>query len=771
MKILINGTDYAAALDAARSLTIVRKLNEPSICQLSLVLPSSGSLLAPQRYQQLRVVGDDGRVYFTGYIAASPMPEYAGAGLTGPRYRTVIQALSDELLLDSLLMPSSTTASGESTSSVISALVERTGSSALTVSGSTQAAAVGQLMPAKGATWSRLAREAATEARSSYHALDGQVAVSAVQSTVHAFREDDGTLDFSSLAFTSSVERGLANDVTVCGEHEPAAYVTEYFYGDGIASDFYLSETPYKTPASKTTAIRELFEEANIDTRYWSAPSASQYMSIGAAGLTMNGGSGIDGGTVLSWIDPVEMGGSMLLEASGLTLSPGSTGVVAGIYVGLTTQNCCIAGFQVTSAQGTGAVTIQPMIAGSASGIAVSVSSSNMYTLRTRIYAPEVERQRAIYRSFGDDGEISFGGDLINSPARVQMEVEAIVNGVGSMPVTVYDGTLASLTESATIVAASSINLMGTLRAFRLTRTGAEWITRTPAGGSARICRTGTMAEVAECSLASSGKLTFYTGYAPVAGERITVSYRSISRAVGRSINTASQTALAAAGNPSEAAWIGSVTNPTARSSADCYNAARAIQQAAAGTAALWSGRYKATNLAFSTDVWPGDGLSLISATANLDANVVVREIKLSYRASVPDVVEYEVSFANDWADDLAIQTSSTVPADTQLPVAADATALANLTALTVTALSGPTVTIDAGQDPPAGGGFEIRLRDHVFMAGEDADLVMRTTVRNMTFSRLSENDRFFIRMFDGSTPPNYSQFSAALFINLPLSA
>jgi hypothetical protein len=771
MKILINGTDYAAALDAAFPLTIVRKLNEPSICQLSLVLPSSGSLSAPKRYQRLRVVGDDGRVYFTGYIAASPMPEFAGAGLTGPRYRTVIQALSDELLLDTLLMPSSSTVSGESSGSVISALVARTGSNALTVTGTTQIAAAGQLKLAKGTNWSKLASAAAVQARSTYHVLDGQITVSAVQSTVHAFSESEGSLNFSSLAYSSGVKRGLANDVTVCGEHEPAAYVTEYFVGDGTTTEFYLSETPYTTPSSKTTVIHELFEDASIDTGYWSAPNATQYMSIGAAGLTMNGGSGIDGGTALSWLDPVEMGGSMLLEASGLTLSSGSTGVVAGIYVGLTSQDCCIAGFQVTSAQGTGAVSLQPMIAGSACGIATSISSSDKYTLRMRMYAPEVERQRAIYRSFGDDGEISYGGDLVDSPARVQMEVQTFVDGVGGTPVTVYDGTLASLTDSATIVAASSINLMGTLRAFRLTRTGAEWITRTPSGGSARSCRTGATTIAAECHLASTGNLTFYTGYVPAASERIAVSYRSVSRAVGRSINTASQKALAAAGSPSEAAWIGSVSSPEARSSADCYHAAQAMQQAAAGEAALWSGRYKATNLAFATDVWPGDGLSLVSTSAGMDVSVVVRAIKLSYSASVPDVVEYEVDFANDWADDLAIETSSTVPSDTQLPATADPTVLANLNALSVSSLTTSTVTIDAGQDPPTGGGFEIRLRDHVFMAGEDPDLVMRTTVRNMTFSRLSENDRFFIRMFDGATPPNYSQFSAALFINLPLSA
>jgi hypothetical protein len=54
-------------------------------------------------------------------------------------------------------------------------------------------------------------------------------------------------------------------------------------------------------------------------------------------------------------------------------------------------------------------------------------------------------------------------------------------------------------------------------------------------------------------------------------------------------------------------------------------------------------------------------------------------------------------------------------------------------------------------------------------MAGTDPTLVMRSTQATMTFSRISANDRFFIRMYDGSTPPNYSEFSTALFINLPL--
>jgi hypothetical protein len=80
-------------------------------------------------------------------------------------------------------------------------------------------------------------------------------------------------------------------------------------------------------------------------------------------------------------------------------------------------------------------------------------------------------------------------------------------------------------------------------------------------------------------------------------------------------------------------------------------------------------------------------------------------------------------------------------------------------------------VGINAGVIPPSGGGFEIRRRDFSFMAGEDPGLVVRATLPNMTFSRETANDRFYIRMFDGSTPPNYSEFSSALYINLTLSS
>ena len=184
---------------------------------------------------------------------------------------------------------------------------------------------------------------------------------------------------------------------------------------------------------------------------------------------------------------------------------------------------------------------------------------------------------------------------------------------------------------------------------------------------------------------------------------------------------------------------------------------------------ALWNGTYKGSRRSFASDVWPGDALLLNAPSTSLNAQVVVRTVKLSYGSSYPDLVEYMIAFANDWADDLAIKTSATVPEDAWLPVPVAPTVLANLSGLTVTALNGQTVEINAGVSPPAGGGFEIRRRDFAFMPGEDPGLVARASLPNMTFSRETSNDRFYVRMFDGATPPNYSEFSTALFINLPL--
>ena len=763
MKIVIQGQDYTAALDAARPLRIARTLNEPSTCSLALSLTAGGALPVPARLEQLTVTGDNGTVYFTGYIAATPMPEFAGLAMEGPRYRYAVEAASDEILLDQSLMAPVKGASGTA-GALMAKLAAHAGSAALSTLALTLNAPVGSFAPEAGAPFSRCAGQVASGVRAAYRAQSGALMLTAIPAAVHALNESDGSLTLANLTLSAAVKRALSNDLTVCGENEPAAYVTEYFLGDGTTTSFYLAEDPWFPPAAKENLIAELFNEAAINTTVWGNPSAGNCFSVGAGGLEMNGGSGVDGQTQLAWLDPMEMGGTLLLEAQGVTLATASTGLLAAFFSGPETIAGCVAGFQAAARPGTGAVTVQPIVYGAAAGSTFAINPTNQYNLRIRVHCPECLRTQATYIAFGDNGAITAGGATNVAMAKLQFEVQEIVDGVAAMPVIVYDGAVGGLPAASTVVAASSMNLHGAMRALHLTNLGSGWVVSTPANGGPYTRRLGTTAQSAECHVQRTGKLAFYTGYVPAVGEQVAVNYRTLGRAVGRAVNAASQEALGGA-----VAWIGTVTNPPARCSADCRSAASALTQAAASVSALWSGTYRGTSLDLATDVWPGDALKLNAPSCGLNAQVVVRTAKLSYRASVPDVVRYDVSFANDWADDLAIKTSAAVPANTWLPATAGLTPAASLNALTVTAVGGATVTVNTGAAPPTGGGFEVRTRDFSFMQGEDPGLVLRGSQQNLTFTRASAADRFYVRIFDGASPPNYSEFSAAVFINLPL--
>ena len=770
MKITIQGLDYSPSLDAVHPLIIERRLNEPTVCQFWLSLPVQGNLAAPVRNQAVAVTGDDGTPYFTGYIAASPLPEYAGLAIEGPRYRLAIRAISDELLLDQIPAAPINAASGMTAAQLMQSLVTHTRSTALATQGISLQAPVGSFTAAPGARWSASAGQIACQARATYRALGGVLQLSEIPSAVHPLNEADGTLNLASLSFTPGVRRELANDITVCGEHEPVAYVTEYFNGDGATAQFNLGGRPWFPPASRATIIDELFNQPSIDPSVWDAGGCG-FLSLGAGGLSISGGAGVDGQAMLTRIDSIELGGTLLVEASGVSLAGGSSGILAGLYVGSDTISGCVAGFGVNAQPGTGAVTVQPVVQGQPAGATYAINPANLYTLRIRLNCPECERALATYRSLGDAGPITYGGQTNNAPAKLLFEIQECVNGVAGMPVTVYDGAVSSLPPACSVVAASLITMFGSMRAFRVTNQGTGWVVSTPASGNPYTRRFGTPAQSGECTLDSAGRLVFNAGFVPPAGERIAVSYRTLGRAVGRAVNAASQQALAAAGLSAVAQWIGSVTNPPARSSADCRNAAATIVAASTGISALWSGSYTCASASLASDVWPGEALLINAPSLALDSQVVVRAVKLTYASTYPDLVAYDISFANDWADDLAVKTSDLVPADTWLPAPVSPVDLSNLTSLTVTSLDGATVTINTGVAAPPGGGFEIRRRDFAFMPGEDSDLVMRGSQQTITFSRETASDRFYIRMYDGATTPNYSEFSTALFINLPVNS
>jgi hypothetical protein len=292
----------------------------------------------------------------------------------------------------------------------------------------------------------------------------------------------------------------------------------------------------------------------------------------------------------------------------------------------------------------------------------------------------------------------------------------------------------------------------------------------TPTSGSPFVRRIGTTAQGADCKIERTGKLRFYPASVPQAGEVIAISYRTAHRAVARAASASSIASEASGGLPGTAAWMGSVTQPAPRSSLDCQNAAAALLALATSRAAAWKGKYTGWNLDQTGDVWPGDSLSIDSASAGMDATVVVRSVQIELTCSLPAMAKYTIEFANDWADALSIKTSSSVPVDAWLPRQPQASApLANLNNLAITSVTTSQIDISANVTPPTGGGFEVRRRDWAFGPGTSSDLVLRSPVPNFIIPREAAMEQYYIRMYDGSTPPNYSAFSTAVFVNLPL--
>jgi hypothetical protein len=151
-----------------------------------------------------------------------------------------------------------------------------------------------------------------------------------------------------------------------------------------------------------------------------------------------------------------------------------------------------------------------------------------------------------------------------------------------------------------------------------------------------------------------------------------------------------------------------------------------------------------------------------------MSAELLLRNVQIRATSCVPELLSYVVTFVNEWAEALSLKMSESAPLNAWLPPVAlsSSTALVSARDLSVTTVSMTQIQVQTGLTPPSGGGFEVRRSDWKFGAGDGADLVLRSPVPNFTIVREAPVERYYVRMYDGATPPNYSRFSSAIFVN-----
>ncbi|MGB7584284.1 MAG: hypothetical protein WBM11_05510, partial [Terriglobales bacterium] len=621
--------------------------------------------------------------------------------------------------------------------------------------------------------WAQEAAEIAIQARASYYLLNGAMVFSPVGTNTYALNESDA--NFSPEGLKLLPVNALANDVTVIGEIEPQPYVKDYFVGDGLTYRFYLSQTPFTKKNS--TLFDEEYTTSPLDPTLWDLTDPANVVSVSGGTLQIAGGTGVDGGTIVQFVEQVELGGAWVMQHGDVQFNAASNGVLGGLYAGNISAAGCLAGFQITPS-GTQS-SIQALLNGAVTGIALTTIAGHHYVLTTRLYSDEIYRRQQIFHSSLHPAGNAWGGAEITADVRVVLEVHDIdPTNPGSQvaPSTIlYDGVIDTAPDFCTYAPVNASDLQCALTFTRMIQAvDAEVRTALPGFGyTTRLV--GPLSDGAECNITSTGDLEFYTPYVPAANQAISVHYRGEGRALAWVINPASIAAQQRGFDNGDHAAVRHIQEPPPRTSADCEIAALAILDDSCGPA--WSGEYDTWSDFLpgnATDIFPGDALSLNMPSRAAVFSAIVREVDVEVRDIQDERSYYKIKFANDAASPLAFEFEASL-ITSQLDVTQITSAqvgtnyLPDLTDAEVTVVGSTTINVDAGVAPPSGGGFEVRWSDAGWGQGNNRNLVGRFANQTFTLARLSQIQDYYLRQYNASSPPLYSRNTTALHVDYPL--
>jgi hypothetical protein len=764
--------DYTSSIDGSRSPQVVRKLNQPSEFRVSLVADST-DFVVPVTGARVTLGLTNGQDVFTGYLMQSPLFEYLGWGERGPIYRYDLVAQSDEGLLDEKRLPDRCPFLDRSAGNALRQLTEDLMPGVFDTSSVQDLDTLAWYASNPRKTWSQHAAEIAIQARASYRIMNGAVILAPLGATVYSLNETD--VAFCPEGLKLQPVNAMINDVTVTGQSEPEAYVTDYFVGDGLTLKFYLSQTPFTK--TNTTLFDEEYLISPLEPTLWSVTDPSNVVSVSGGELLIAGGTGVDGTTVVQFAESVELGGALIIEHGDVMFSAASTGVLGGLYPGAVSITGCLAGFLITpnGAQSN----IQALVNGVSTGTPIATTDGHHYLLTTRLYSQEIYRLQQIFHSSVHPAGSGFGGAEVAADVRIVLELQDIdpTNPATEVaPATVlYDGVISGAPDFCTCALVNSANLQCAIAFTRLIQ-AVDAEVRSALPGQGYITQmVGTLEEGAECEITSSSALEFYPQYAPAANQLIEVHYRSLGHALARITNPAS---IAAQQRGIDNGLHGAVRHPKeppARTDADCEIAALALLDDSTGPA--WTGEYDVWSDFLpgnADDVFPGDELNIAVPTRGATFSAIVNEVEITLNNPEGEHFIYKIKFANDAAKALAFEFEAAegtkalfVNQYTNAQVGV--TYLADLTTAQLTQVTSTTISVDAGLAPVSGGGIEVRWSDAGWGPGNDRNLVGRFTTQAFTIPRLSEVQDCYLQQYDNSVPPKYSRYSAALHVDYPL--
>jgi hypothetical protein len=771
--------DYTAFVDSGKSPSVARKLNKPSEFNFGL-LAKTGSPAIPVISGRVMLTLSNGDDLFTGYIARVPTYQYMGWTDHGSTYRYEIHALSDVMLLDQKAPPPHPPFVDRSAGSAFDQLTAEALPGWFDVEGVQAGDPIPYYSVDPAKKWAASAAEIAMSARCAFRDDNGQLFLSPLATNIYALEESSATFSPGDLQL-QSVDR-LVNDLTILGALEPGAYVKDYFVGDGFTTYFYMSQVPFTRSSEVALYDRTILNETytELDPTHWVVTDPLGAVTAANGQLQIAGGTGADGQTQMNFVELVELGGTTMLEHGDIAFNAASNGVIGGLYAGAVLISECMAGFRITPLGSNS--NIQALVEGSITGTVLATTPGHHYVFTTTLYPTQTYRMEQVFHSSLYPSGSPRGGGAVAGDVRVVLEVQDIdpanpATQVAAATV-LFDGVIADSPGFCTYALINAGSIYCSL-AFTYIWLPVDALVRaTPyvegAPGTAFTILTGSLLDGAACQVTNAPALEFYPEYIPPANELIEVSYRGQTHAAARVINSASIRAHQRGGDDGVRGSVREIGLPLPRTSTDCETAALALLDDAGQG---WSGVYQAWSRflpAAAADIFPGDGLALNIPSRMATFTAIVREVDVQILDIAGENSRYSLKFVDAGDPSLDFAFVAALMKQTQVLVPMDVTQvgnyyLADLTEAEVTNVTSTTVSIDIGFTPIAGGGIEVRYSDEGWGKGYNGNLVGRYTSESFTLTRYARSQTYFLRSYDGSGPPKYSRYSAALHVDYPL--
>ena len=780
MKLLIDNLeglgpqDYTAFVDAGKNPTLVRKLNSPAELKFGLVA-GEDNMVVPAIEARVTLTLSNGADLFTGYVVDTPTYQYLGWEDRGLVYRYEIVALSDVMLMDQKAPPPHPPFVDRSAGSAFDQLGAEALPGWFDMSGVEAGDPIPYYSVNPAKKWTASAAEIALSARCSYRDDNGKLFFAPLGANTYALAEDTDTFSPGDLQL-QSVNR-LVNDLTLLGPLEPSAHVKDYFCGDGYTTYFYMSQKPFTRSSQVALYNRTILDEIyrEMDPTHWVVTDPRHVITVSNGQLRVAGGTGIDGQTLVNFIEKVELGGATMLEHGDVVFNAASDGVIGGLYSGAVSIAGCLAGFRITPLGGY--CNIQALVGGLVTGTALATQAGHHYVFTTTLYPTEAYRMQQVFHSSLHPSGSPRGGGAVACDVRAVLEVQDIdpANPATQIaPATVlFDDIIADAPGFCAYALINAGSMQCSL-AFTYIWLPVDALVRGTLPGEETVTMlTGSLLDGAECQVTTAPALEFYPEYIPAANELIEVSYRGQGHAMARVTNSASIAAHRRGGDDGVRGSVREIGLPVPRTSADCETAALALLDDAGQG---WSGEYQAWSQFLpggAADIFPGDGLAVNVPSRMAAFTAIVREVDVEMVDIAGENSHYTLRFVDAGDPSLDFAFATALMKQTQVLTPIDVTEvgnsyLADLTDAEVTNVTSTTVTIDAGFTPP-GGGIEVRYSDEGWGAGYNGNLVGRFTSNSFTLTRYARAQTYFLRSYDGSGPPKYSRYSAALHVDYPL--